>query len=423
MIAPRIVAWRNSVGLALGLLVTLSTVASVAEQNYWNRYRGPDGTGTMQGCKPPVEFSETKNVRWKTPIHGKGWSSPVVWDQQVWLTTATEDGKELSALCIDLETGEVVHDLLVFEIEQPAFCHPANSYASCTPYAESDRVFVHYGSSGTACIDNETGEVLWQRQDLPCDHFRGPASSPVVEGNNLLIHFDGIDQQYVIALDKYSGKTIWRKDRDIDYGTDVGDFKKAYGTPTLIDLNGQRQMVSPAAVETIVYDPADGDELWRVRHGGMNASTAPIHEYGLVYINAGTGDNSLIAVRPPKSESESPQIVWSTRKAVPQRGSVIVTNGGLFMFGDNGVATCLAARSGQKFWSQRLSGQFWSSPILADGRLYCGNKEGEVFVIKAAPEFKVLAKNTFPNGFYATPALVENSLILRSTTHLYRIGK
>lgn len=416
-------AQRIYVGVALVFLWAATSSESLAEETYWNRFRGPGGVGTMEGAKPPVEFSDTKNVRWKTPIPGKAWSSPVVWDQQIWLTTATEDGTQLSAMCVDLESGDVVHDLLVFEIEQPAFCHPSNSYASCTPFAESDRVYVHYGSAGTACIDNETGETLWHRQDLPCDHFRGPASSPVVEGNLLLIHFDGIDQQYVVALDKYSGKTVWRKERDIDYGTDVGDYKKAYGTPTLIEIDGQRQMISPAAVETIVYDPANGDELWRVRHGGMNASSAPIHEYGLVYINAGTGDQSLIAVRPPREESESAQIVWNTRKAVPQRSSLIVTNGSLFMFGDNGVVTCLAARSGQKFWSQRLSGQFWSSPILADGRIYCGNKEGEVFVLKAAPEAKVLAKNVFPDGFYATPALAGNSLILRSTTHLYCIGK
>ena len=405
------------------LLIALCCLQSLTAQSpFWNQFRGPDGRGTSETGSPPVEFGENLNVLWKTPIHGKGWSSPVVWDEQIWLTTATEDGSKLSAVCVDFNSGKVLHDLLVFEVEEPDECHPANSYASCTPFAEEDRVFVHFGSYGTACIDNETGQMLWERRDLPCDHFRGPASSPIAHGDLLFIHFDGVDQQYVVALNKFTGDTVWKTQRDIDYGTEEGDYKKAYGTPVIIEVGGTEQLISPAAVETIAYEPTTGKEIWRVRHGGMNASSRPILEYGLLFINAGQGPTTLIAMRPPEDTGSPPRVVWNTGKVVPHRGSLIVTRGALFMFSDNGVASCLAARSGEPLWTQRLGGEFWASPVLADGRIYCPNKGGDVFVVRASPELKVLAKNTFPDGFNATPAIVGDSLILRSFTSLYRIG-
>ena len=394
-----------------------------AETPAWNRFRGPDGRGTAENASPPVEFGEGQNVLWKTSIHGKGWSSPVVWDNQIWMTTATEDGTKLYAVCVNLETGDIEHDLLVFEVDEPQYCHPANSYASCTPFVEEGRVYVHFGSAGTACLDTESGEEIWRRTDLPCDHFRGPASSPVVVGDLVVVQFDGIDQQYVVALDKNSGDTVWKTDRDIDYGTTEGDYKKAYGTPTLIEVGGTPQLICPAAVATIAYNPEDGKEIWRIRHGGMNASAVPILEYGLLFLNVGQGDQSLVAFRPPVEVGQKPNVVWNTGRAVPHRGSLIVGSGALFMFSDNGVASCLAARSGQEFWTKRLGGEFWSSPVLAGKRLYCANKQGEVFVVQASPTPKILAKNSFPDGFNATPAVVGDTLLLRSFTHLYRIGE
>lgn len=404
-------------------LSLLGTPSSQAETQSWNRFRGPAGKGSQHDANPPQEFGENFNVLWKTPIHGKGWSSPVVWGNQVWLTTAPEDGTKLFAVCVDLESGEIVHDLLVFEVQDPPFCHPANSYASCTPFVEEGRVYVHFGSAGTACLDSQTGEVLWERRDLPCDHFRGPASSPIVVDDKLVVHFDGVDVQYVIALNKHSGENIWKTDRDIDYGTTEGDYKKAYGTPAIIEVEGQKQLVCPAAVETIAYNPADGKEIWRVRHGGMNASAVPVHEYGLVFINAGQGDTSLVALRPPAVVGQEAKIVWSTGRSVPHRSSLIVTGGAVYMFSDNGVASCLSARGGQKFWTERLGGEFWSSPVLAGRTIYCANKQGEVYVLRAGPELNVLAKNTFPDGFNATPAIVGDTLLLRSFTALYRIGE
>src|SRR5207245_690583 len=217
-----------------------------AEQN-WPQFRGPRGAGRADDAALPVRWSETENVRWKTLIHGKGWSSPVIWADQVWLTTATPDGHALFAVGVERASGKIAFDQKVFDICTPSYCHPFNSYASPTPVIEAGRVYVHFGSAGTACLDTASGRLLWSRQDLHCDHHRGPGSSPVLYKDLLIVHFDGIDQQYVVALDKGTGKTVWKRSRDIDYQTDDGDLKKAYATPAIVELGGQAQVISPAA--------------------------------------------------------------------------------------------------------------------------------------------------------------------------------
>lgn len=389
----------------------------------WNQFRGPGGEGRAEGAKLPLTWSEQEHVLWKTPIHDRGWSSPVVWGQQIWLTTATADGHKLYAVCVDVESGKVVHDLLVFEVAEPRFCHPTNSYASPTPYVEEGRVYVHFGAYGTACLDTATGNKLWERRDFVSDDFRGPGSSPIVDGDNVYIHFDGVDFQFVVSLDKGTGETVWRREREIDYGTDNGDRKKAYGTPSFIVHHGRRQMVSPSATETIAYDPATGEELWRVRHGGMNAAARPLYRDGLLFIAAGDGDRSLIAVR-PDGEGRLPdsQIVWGTNQGVPLRPSFVIGDGLMFIINDGGVASCLDAASGKSVWRERLQGDYWASPLLAGGRLYGFSKDGRCPVLAAGPEFKVLAENKLDDGFVASPAVVGDTLILRTATHLYRIG-
>jgi outer membrane protein assembly factor BamB len=240
------------------LLTALLPAADRPLTHTWPEYRGPHGDGHAVATRLPVRWSEKENIRWKTAIHGKGWSSPVVWGNQIWMTTAPEDGKERFAVCVDRRTGKMLHDIKVFDDPKPAFCIAFNSYASPTPAIEAGRVYVHFGSCGTACLDTATGKTLWSRRDLPCDHWRGPGSSPILYKGLLFILFDGYDRQYVVALDKRTGKTVWKRDRDIDYGTDNGDLKKAYGTPSVINVAGKPQLVSSAAAATLAYDPFTG---------------------------------------------------------------------------------------------------------------------------------------------------------------------
>ena len=390
----------------------------------WPEFRGPTGDGVSAERDLPMEWSESRGVVWKTPIPGKAWASPVIWDDVVWLSNATADGTRLSALGVDRDSGRVVHDVTVFTIDTPQFCHAFNSYASCTPVIERDRLYLHYGSAGTACIDTESGTILWTRQDLPCDHFRGPGSSPILHGDLLIVAYDGFDLQYVVALDKTTGKTVWRTDRNIDYGTTDGDAKKAYPTATVISSQGREQVVIPSAGATIAYAPTTGEELWRVTHGGMNASARPLFAHGLVYINTAAGGMKFLAVRPDGAGDVSgSHIAWKSSQGTGSRSSQLLLGDRLFLLGDAGTASVLDAASGKALWQKRLGGEFSASPILADGRIYASNQSGETFVISTTDSYSVLATNILDEGCMASPAVFDGAIYLRTKTHLYRLGK
>jgi len=408
----------------LSCLLIAAFALPLAASNNWAEFRGPNGTGLALDADLPVTFGGSENVTWKTAIHGWGHSSPVVWGDQVWMTTATEDGLKMSAVCVDANTGKVVRNLMLFENESVSpDQHAANSFASCTPVIEEGRVYCHFGHYGTACIDTKTGKVVWQRRDIVVDEYRGPASSPILFENLLIVNCDGVDVQFVLALDKRTGETVWKTDRTIDYGTEVGDLKKGYGTPSLIKVNGQLQLVSPTAVETITYDPRTGKELWRVRHGGMNAAARPLEYEGLVYIAAGKDDSSLVVVKPGKGDLTKTGVAWKSGKGVSQKPSPLLIDGKLFMISDTGVASCRDAKTGDIIWQERLGGDFWASPVSDGKKIFCFSKEGKVPVFAASDEFKLLAENQFDEGFHSTPAIVGDTMFVRSRHHLYRIEK
>ncbi len=408
------------------LLAALLAAPAARAADNWPAFRGPSGDGHADAPGLPVTWSEKENVRWKTPIPGKAWSSPVVWGNQVWVTTATPDGKELSALAVDRATGKVLLNVKVFEIEKPAFCIPTNSYASSTPCIEEGRVYVHFGSAGTACLDTASGKTLWSRQDLPCNHWRGPASSPILYRDLLLVHFDGYDLQYVAALDKKTGKTVWKKDRSFDYGSLDGDRKKAYGTPEVFEIGGKPQLVSPAAYGAIAYDPLTGEEIWKVRHEGMNVSAPPLYGNGLIYLCTGDerGGPGLLAVRPNgKGDLTETNIAWKTARGVPSRSSPLLVGDRLYMVNNDGIVSCLDASTGKEVWKERLGGKFWASPLYAAGRIYFCSEDGITSVADVSAGWKLLAANRLDDGFMASPAVVGNDLILRTRTHLYCVGK
>jgi outer membrane protein assembly factor BamB len=428
----------NSTMIRLTFVVAFSVAALVATVNDsrvpmpgltaradepWSQFRGPSGDGISRSKNLPTQWSESEHVRWKTPIHGKAWSSPVVWGQQVWLTTATADGKKLSVLQVDLETGKIARDITLFEIEKPAFCIARNSYASSTPVIEEGRLYAHFGSAGTACIDTATGKTIWARQDLPCDHHRGPASSPIVWGELLILTFDGFDVQYVTALDKTTGKSVWRRDREISYGSDNGDIKKAYATPQIIELAGVPQLVDPSAGASIAYNPKTGEELWRVQCGGMNVSMRPVASNGLVYLTTADGGFKMFAAKlDGKGDVTNSHVVWKQSKGIPKYSSPVLVGDLLYMSAENGVLTCIQAADGEVVWQERVGGSFTASPIATADRIYFFNEDGEGFVVAAGREFKLISRNKLDKGLMASPVVAGDSLILRTTEHLYRIG-
>jgi outer membrane protein assembly factor BamB len=379
----------------------------------------------------PLTWSEEANVRWKTPVHGRAWSSPVILDNQVWVTTATPDGKDLFAVALDQETGRIVHDLKLFHVETPQFAHAFNSYASPSPVIEPGRVYVTFGSPGTAALDTRTGKVLWERRDLECNHFRGAGSSPILFRNLLIMHFDGSDVQYIVALDKNTGKTVWQTPRSVDFqdlGPDGkpkadGDFRKAFATPHILTVGGEPLLISLGGRATYGYDPMTGKERWRVvERKSHSASTRPVAGFGMVFYPTGFDASQLLAIRPDGSGDVSDtHVVWRFARSVPQKPSILLVDDLIYMINDVGIASAVEAKTGELVWQSRVGGTFSASPIHAAGRIYLFDEDGKTTVLQAGREFKILAQNQLDNGFMASPAVAGNALFLRTRQDLYRI--
>jgi len=410
----------------------LAVAAAPRAGENWPQFRGPTGQGVADATGLPVTWSETENVKWKTPLKGKAWSSPVVWGAQIWVTTATEDGRQLGAIAVDRESGRIVHELALFTVEQPQYADKFNSYGSPTPVLEAGRVYVTFGSAGTACLDTATGKLLWERRDLPCNHWRGAGSSPTLWENLLIMHFDGADHQYVVALDKRTGRDVWRTNRSVDFqdltpeGKPIrdGDFRKAFSSPLVITHDGKPLLISAASKATYAYNLVDGRELWRVEERKHHSGTVrPVAGNGFVYTATGLARGELWAVRlGGKGVVTDTHVAWKVTRNVPNRPSGDL----LFMVDqDGGVVTCLEAMTGKEVWKERLpgAGSYSSSPVLAEGRLYFFNENGHGTVIEAGRAFKVLAANKLDGGFMASPAVAGRALFVRSKTHLYRLEK
>jgi outer membrane protein assembly factor BamB len=413
------------------VLVVLAVMQAPTTGPGWPQFRGPDGTGVVQGAKLPLSWNEKSHVTWKTPVHGRAWSSPVVLGTQVWMTTATPDGHDLFAVAVDLASGRIVHDIKLFRVDRPQEGHEFNSFASPTPVIEPGRIYVTFGSPGTAALDTRSGKVLWERRDLECNHYRGAGSSPILFGDLLIMHFDGSDQQYLVALDKGTGKTRWKTTRSIDFkdlGPDgkpqaEGDLRKAFSTPHVTMVGGRPVLISLGAKATYGYDPLTGRELWRIEErSAHSASTRPVIGNGLAFYPSGFSTGTLMAVRMDGSgDVTATHIVWTLRRGVPNRPSILLLDDLIFMINDTGIASCVEAKTGLVVWTARVGGTYSASPIAADGRIYFFDEDGRTTVIEAGRQFKKLGESDLDDGFMASPAVAGHALLLRTKTHLYRI--
>lgn len=412
-------------------LLFLLLVTNLRAETNWPQFRGPNGDGHSDAKALPLTFSETERVKWKTPIHGKAWSSPVIWGDQIWLTTANEEGTDLSVVCVDKATGKITRDQLLFKVTNPQFCHKFNSYASPTPVIEEGRIYVTFGSPGTACLDTASGKVLWERRDFVCNHFRGAGSSPIVWEDLLIMNFDGSDFQFIVALDKKTGQTVWKVDRSIDF-KDLqpdgkpeaeGDWRKAFSTPHVAEVGGKPVLFSSGAKAHYAYEPRTGKEIWRLEErDSHSAATRPVIGHGLVFIPAGFGKAGLLGVKLGGSGLLGEEsVAWRLKKTVPNKPSVTLVGDLLFGVNDGGIAVCLDAKTGDVLWTERVGGNYSASPLTAAGRIYACNEEGKVVVFAADRTFKKLAENQFADGFMASPAVSDGALYLRSKTALYRI--
>jgi outer membrane protein assembly factor BamB len=405
------------------------TYQMVAES--WNQFRGPTGQGITNVKSLPTHWNEQENVAWKTPIHDRGWSSPIIADGKAWLTTATETGHQLYVVAVNLDTGAIMQDEQLFTVKDPQFAHKFNSYASPTPVTDGNHVYVTFGSPGTACLDTKTGKVLWERVDIECNHFRGAGSSPILYNDLLIMNFDGSDHQFIIALDKLTGKTKWMTKRSIDYqdlGPDGkpeadGDWRKSFSTPHVALFNGTPTLLSIGSKALYAYQPLTGKEFWRTESRiGHSASTRPTVIENMIYYSTGFSKGEIWAVKPGgQGNVTKSHVKWIFKRSVPNKPSLIWKNDRLFMIHDGGVATCLDSSTGKTIWQERIGGNYSASPLLWKDLIYFFSEEGKTTIIKADDSLKIIAVNELESGFMASPVVSNDALILRTKSHLFKI--
>lgn len=417
--------------VALALATTTAYAA-------WTDFRGPAGDGHVAaaGAKPagfPLTWSDTENVTWKTAIPGKGWSTPAIRDGRVWVTTASEDGRDYFVLGLDQKTGEVLVNEKVHHTDSPEPLGNGasmNCFATPSPVIEAGRLYVHFGSVYTGCLDTKTAKVLWSRTDLKCRHYRGASSSPVLFENLLILTFDGADLQYVAALDKQTGATVWKTDRSVAWNDESvpgpmakdGDLRKSHGTPLLATVAGQPQLISVGAKATYGYDPRTGHELWRVEYHDWSSAPRPLFHQGIAYIVTGLTRKELWAVRTDgRGVVTDTHVVWKLNTRVGKYASPLLVDGLLYTAADESFISCVDAATGQVVWVDRVGGKYAASPIYADGRMYFFSQDGRCSVLKPGRTLELLATNTLPGGFMASPAADGRALYLRTKTHLYRV--
>ena len=407
------------------LLITVASCLVIEANEQWSQFRGHFGNGIIKSTSAPINWSENRNIDWKTPIHDRGWSSPVIWNDQIWMTTATKEGNKMYAICVNKLSGKIEHDIHVFDVKSPQAITNENTYASPTPVVEEGRVYVHFGTYGTACISTKDGQILWKRRDLNCDHEigAGPASSPFIYNNFLIFNVDGRDVQYVIALNKETGQTAWKTNRSVDFSDVQINQRKAYGTPFIIPRGNTNQMVSIGAKGVYSYDPENGKELWKAEHRGWSIAPRPVYGEGLVFTMIDRDRPEMWAIDPSGSgDITETHIEWKETKRMPPRASPIFFKGLLFVVDRNGYISCLEAKTGKSLWQKRMKGRFSASPVLANDLLYFFNEDTVCTIIKPVKELIIVAENKLSDGkLLATPAFDENSIYIRTENNLYRI--
>ena len=407
--------------LSLLLLSLLSPASTVAD---WPQFRGPDGQGHSDAKGIPVEWSEGKNVKWKMPVPGQGFSSPVISGGQIWMTGSENNGKSLHAICLDLATGNLLHNIEVITTDDAGPRHRLNGYASPTPVLDEKYVYVHFGPRGTVCL-NRNGKIIWKNTGVKYNVIQGGASSPILHGDLLLLTCDGIDFQFIVALEKETGKVRWKQPRaHLEAAAKKRSIAKmSYSTPLIQSINGKNQLVCSGADHVAAYDLGTGRELWWMPYDGFSIVGRPSYGNSLFYVVGSIRQDHfcVYAVRPGDGQLKPDEIVWKYSKSVPHVPSPLLVGREIYFVHDGGVATCLDALNGKPLWQERLGGNHDASPIEIRNRLYFLNREGKATVLTAGRKFEVLATNQLEGTFKASPAVADGALFLRNESHLYRI--
>ena len=406
------------------LLLLLTVTAHPAED--WPEFRGPTGQGLSSAKKLPTEWNgeHKRNITWRQAIPGKGWSSPVIHDGKVYLTTAVptgkgRDGQSLRALCLDANSGAILWDKEVFE-QGDAKRHEKNSHASPTPISDGKFLYVHFGTNGTACLDL-AGEKIWENRELVYDPEHGNGGSPALGGKALVISCDGTDKQFVVALDRNSGKILWKTPRPANSGRGF-----SFSTPLIIEVGGKSQVISSGSDHVVSYDLEKGDELWRFNYpNGYSVVPRPVFGHGLVYVCSGFGSQKIWAIRPDGTgDVTKTHLAWERVRSVPLNPSPLLAGDELYTVSDDGIASCLDAKTGEQHWQKRLAGHFSASPLLAGGKIYFTNEDGETFILQSGTEeHEILGPNPLGDRTLASFAVSDGSIFIRTWKGLWRVGE
>lgn len=428
---------RIVVGIACAFGAHAAASRLVAGELSWPEKSGPTCDGRAAAADIvglPTQWSETKNIAWKIPLEGEGHSVPVIGDGRIWFTAATEDGHKQYVYCIDPATGKVLHHKLLFENEKPEPLNNAvNTYASPSCVLEHDALYVHFGSYGTAKLDPKTAEVVWQRRDMPARHYRGPGSSPFVFENLLILTFDGVDRQYITALDKTTGKTLWETKRSHDYKDldekgiprGEGDLRKAYNTPNIVMVDGKPQLISVASRAAFGYDPYTGREIWVIEHPNFNAAPRALSLPGLAIINSGSEGSNLYGLKldaTTQGNVTKSHVEWQRKKGNSALSSPVMVGKFVYHVTNQGIIYCINGENGEEVWKERVGGAFCASPVVAGDLIYFCDEKGKSFVVKAGDVYTEIAVNELEDGLRSSPAIAEGAIYLRTFKAFYKIA-
>lgn len=416
----------------IALIFTFAVLQpQVITANDWTEFRGTGGQGHADQIQPVLNWSEAENVTWKVDLPGSGWSSPVVAGGFIYLTLAEREPQTdpsltqpllLKAIKLDAQSGKVIWNKEVLRIEDTSDLefHKKNSHASPTPIFRDGRIYVHFGTHGTACMD-ESGDILWKNTSLTYSPTHGNGGSPALTDDRLIICCDGSDQRFVVGLNSETGKEVWRTVREFSPSRGF-----SFCTPTLIDMAGESVAVCPGSGGVFAYTTDTGKQIWRVNYNeGYSVVPRPVVGHGLIYVCSGFGDGQLLAIDPNGSgDITEDNVRWKVKKGVPKSPSVLLVDESIYMVDDAGIATCVNALTGDVKWQKRLKGKYSASPVYAGGHIYFQSETGLTTVVKPGDSLQVVETNQVGDGkvrTFASFAFDGDAILLRSETSLYRI--